>query len=153
MNKREVVQAFMDSVQKGEFELAKSMLTDDFHFSGLGSETINKKTWLELSSNLKTAFPDLDYHFRVIGTNGDVVRSTTQLSGTHTGPLDLINVNMGLVPVTNKHISAKMAKTKVTVKEGKIKLWVVEPIDGSGLDAVLHQLGATKQRTANESHQ
>lgn len=146
MNKREIVQAFMDSIQQGKFELAKSMLTDDFHFSGLVPELIDKKTWLEMSANLKMAFPDLDYHFKVIGTNGDVVRSTTQLSGTHTGPLDLINVNMGLVPVTNKHISAKTAKTKVTVKEGKIKLWIVEPIDGSGLDAILHQLGVGMQR-------
>lgn len=146
MNKREIVQAFMDSIQQGKFDLAKSMLTDDFHFSGLIPGLIDKETWLEMSANLKMAFPDLDYHFKVIGTNGDVVRSTTQLSGTHTGPLDLINVNMGLVPVTNKHISAKMAKTKVTVKEGKIKLWVVEPIDGSGLDAILHQLGVGMQR-------
>ncbi len=151
MNKREIVQAFMDSVQQGEFELAKSMLADDFQFSGSVSELINKETWLELSINLKTAFPDLDYHFKVIGANGDVVRSTTQLSGTHKGPLDLINVNIGLVPVTNKHISAKMAKTKVTVKEGKIKLWVVEPTDGAGLEAVLHQLGTAIQRIEKNS--
>lgn len=151
MNKREIVQAFMDSVQQGEFELAKSMLADDFQFSGSVSELINKETWLELSINLKAAFPDLDYHFKVIGANGDVVRSTTQLSGTHKGPLDLINVNMGLVPVTNKHISAKMAKTKVTVKEGKIKLWVVEPTDGTGLEAILHQLGAAIQRIEKDS--
>lgn len=141
MNKREIVQAFMDSVQQGEFELAKSMLTDDFHFSGLVPETLNKETWLEMSANLKAAFPDLDYHFKVIGANGDVVRSTTQLSGTHTGSLDLTNVNMGLVPVTNKNVSAKMAKTKVTVKEGKIALWKVEPTDGADLTEILSQLG------------
>ena len=32
-NKREIVQALMDSVQKGDFENAKSMLADDFRFS------------------------------------------------------------------------------------------------------------------------
>lgn len=151
MNKREVVQAFMDSIQEGEFELAKSMLTDDFHFSGLVPKSINKETWLEMSANLKTAFPDLDYHFKVIGANGDIVRSTTQLSGTHTGPLDLINVNMGLIPATNKHVSAKMAKTKVTVKDGMVKLWVVEPADGAGLEAVLRQLGVAIQLPEKES--
>lgn len=150
MNKREIVQAVMDSIQQGQFELAKPMLTDDFHFSGLVSESINKETWLEMSANLKTAFPDLDYHFKVIGADGDVVRSTIQLSGTHTGPLDLLNVNMGLVSVTNKHVSAKMAKTKVTVKEGKIKLWVVEPTDGAGLEAVLHQLETPSQNPEQE---
>lgn len=151
MNKREIVQAFMDAIQEGKFELAKSMLTDDFHFSGLVPAEIDKETWLEMSANLKTAFPDLDYHFKVIGTIGDIVRSTTQLSGTHTDPLDLINVNMGFIPVTNKHVSAKMAKTKVTVKEGKIKRWVVEPTDGAGLEAILHQLGVAMQRPEKES--
>lgn len=151
MNKRETVQAFMDSIQQGEFELAKSMLTDDFQFSGLIPKVINKETWLEMSVNLKAAFQDLDYHFKVIGADGDVVRSTTQLSGTHTGSLDLARVNMGVIPVTNKHVSTKTAKTKVTVKEGKIKLWVVEPRDGVGLDAVLHQLGGALQRPEKDS--
>ena len=34
MYKRETVQALMDSVEKGDFENAKSMLADDFPFSG-----------------------------------------------------------------------------------------------------------------------
>lgn len=151
MNKRETVQALMDSVQKGDFELAKSMLTDDFQFSGPIPGSINKDTWLEMSINLKTAFPDLDYHFKVIGADGDVVRSTTQMSGTHTGPLDLINVNMGVVPATHKQVSAKMAKTKVTVKEGEITQWAVEPTDGAGLAAILRQLRADIQPLASSN--
>jgi len=141
MNKRETVQALMDSVQKGEFELAKSMLADDFQFTGPIPEPINKETWLEMSINLKAAFPDLDYHFKMIGTDGDIVRSTTQLSGTHTGTLDLVNINMGTIPVTNKAVSIKTAKTKITVKKDKITLWAVEPTDGADLTAILGQLG------------
>jgi len=34
MNKRETVQALMDSIQQGEFENVNSMLADDFQFSG-----------------------------------------------------------------------------------------------------------------------
>ena len=34
MNKREIVQTLLDSVQKGDFEKAKSLLADDFQFSG-----------------------------------------------------------------------------------------------------------------------
>jgi predicted ester cyclase len=141
MNKRETVQALMDSVQKGDFENAKTMLADDFQFSGPIPEPINKEAWLGMSASLKTAFPDLDYHFRVIGTEGDVVKSTTQLSGTHSGSFDLTNMNMGVIPATNKAFSAKLEKTKVTVKENKITLWVVEPTEGAGLKAILGQLG------------
>jgi len=141
MNKREIVQALMDAVQKGDFENVKPMLADDFQFSGPIPEPINKEAWLEMSTNLKTAFPDLDYHFKVIGTQGDVVRSTSQLSGTHNGTFDLTNMNMGMIPATNKTFSTKPEKTKVTVKDNKITLWAAEPNDGAGLMEILKQLG------------
>ncbi len=140
MNKRETVQALMDAVQKGDLEAAESMLTDDFQFSGPIPEPINKEAWLRISSSLKTAFPDLDYHFRVIGTQGDVVRTTSQLSGTHSGSFDLTGLNMGVFPATNKTFVATREKTKITVKENKITAWVVEPTQGAGVMAILQQL-------------
>lgn len=140
MNKRETVQALMDCIQKGDFDNAKSMLADDFQFSGPIPEPINGEAWLGMSASLKTAFPDLDYHFKVIGADGDVVRSTSQLSGTHSGSFDLTNMNMGVIPATNKAFSVKLEKTKLTVKENKIVAWVVEPTDGAGLKAILGQL-------------
>jgi predicted ester cyclase len=141
MNKRETVQALVDSIQKGDFENAKNMLADDFQFSGPVPEPINRDAWFEMSSSLRTAFPDLDYHFKVIGAEGDVVRTTSQLSGTHSGPFDLTGMNMGVIPATDKAFSAKVEKTKITVTENKITSWVVEPTDGGGLKAILGQLG------------
>jgi predicted ester cyclase len=140
MNKRETVQALMDSIQQGDFENAKSMLADDFQFSGPVPEPINKDAWLGMSSSLKTAFPDLNYHFKVIGAEGDVVKTTSQLSGTHTGSFDLTAMNMGVIPATNKIFSAKLEKAKITVKENKITSWAVEPTEGAGLKAILGQL-------------
>ena len=95
MNKREAVQALMDAVQTGDFKDARSMLSDDFRFSGPIPNPINAEAWLGMSASMKTAFPDLDYHFKVIGTNGDVVKTTTQLSGTHNGPFDLTGTGYG----------------------------------------------------------
>jgi len=141
MNKRETVQALMDSIQKGDFTNAKSMLSDDFQFSGPAPEPVNQEAWLGMSANLKAAFSDLNYHFKVIGAEGDVVRSTTQLSGTHNGSFDLTSMNMGVIPATNKAFSVKVEKTKVTVKGNKITSWVVESTEGAGLKAILGQLG------------
>jgi predicted ester cyclase len=140
MNKRETVQALMDAVQKGDFENVKPMLADDFQFSGPVPEPINKETWLAMSASLKTAFPDLDYHFKVIGAEGDVVRSTSQLSGTHNGAFDLTNMNMGVIPATNKAFSVNLEKVKVVVKGDKIASWIVGPTEGAGLMAILKQL-------------
>src|SRR5215213_11207584 len=140
MNKRETVQAFVDSIQEGEFDSAKSMLADGFQFSDAVSEPINTEAWLGMSANLKTAFPDLDYHFRVIGTEGDVVKTTSQLSGTHSGSFDLTGMNMSLIPATNKIFVATLEKAKITVKENKITAWIVEPTQGAGVMAILKQL-------------
>ncbi|HSL43720.1 MAG TPA: ester cyclase [Anaerolineales bacterium] len=140
MNKRETVQALVDAIQKGDFEGAKSMLADDFQFSGPFPEPINKESWLGMNSSLRTAFPDLDYHFKVIGAQGDVVRVTSQLSGTHTGSFDLTNMQMGVIPPTGKTFTATPEKTKVTVKEDKITAWAVEPTQGAGVMEILTQL-------------
>lgn len=142
MNKRETVQALMDAVQEGDFATAESMLADDFQFSGALPEPIDADAWLSMSANLKTAFPDLDYHFKVIGAQGDVVRSTSQLSGTHNGAFDLTSMKMGFIPATNKEFSTQSEKTKVTVKDEKITLWEVEANPGAGLMEILKQIDA-----------
>ena len=143
MNKREIVQSLMDSIQKGDFNNARTLLADDFQFSDAVSEPINTEAWLGMSTNLKMAFPDLDYHFKVIGTEGDIVKATMQLSGTHSGSFDLTNMNMGMLPATNKAFSVKREKTKLTVKGTKITAWVVEETEGAGLKAILGQLSNT----------
>lgn len=142
MNKRETVQALMDAVQEGDFATAKTMLSDDFQFSGPVPEPIDAEAWLGMGVSMKTAFPDLDYHFKIIGTQGDTVRSTSQLSGTHDGAFDLTDMNMGFIPATNKAFSTQSEKTKVTVKGNKITLWAVEPNDSTGLMEILKQLDA-----------
>jgi predicted ester cyclase len=145
MDKREIVQTLLDSVQKGDFVKTKSLLADDFRgfaaFSGPVPEPMNREAWLEMSAILKTAFPDLDYHFKVIGADDDVVKTTSQLSGTHRGSFDLTNMKIGVIPATNKTFDAKLEKTKITLKENKITSWAVEPTEGAGVKAILEQLG------------
>jgi predicted ester cyclase len=146
VNKRETVQALVDSIQRGDFEVVKSMLADDFQCSGFIPAPIDKETWLGMSASLKTAFPDLDYHFKVIGAQGDIVKTTMQLSGTHSGSFDLTDLNMCVIPATEKTFVAKREKTKVTVKENQISAWAVEPTEGAGLAAILSQLDAKPAR-------
>jgi len=145
MNKRETVQVLLDSVQQGDFEHAKTMLADDFQFSGPLPEPIDQEAWVGMNTRLQTAFPDLDYHFKVIGAEGDVVRATMQLSGTHSGSFDLRTMDMGVIPATNKNFSAKPEKAKVTVKENKITAWFVEPTQGADLKSILDQLGVNSR--------
>ena len=141
MNKREIVHTLLDSVQNGDFGQASSLLADNFQFSGLIAGSINKETWLAMSTRLKAAFPDLDYQFKVLGELGNNVRLTSQLSGTHTGSFDLTAMNMRLIPATDKMFSAGPQKAKITVKEDKITAWTVVRTEGAGLNTILDQLG------------
>jgi predicted ester cyclase len=116
------------------------MLADDFEFSGPVPEPINAEAWLGMSAKMKIAFPDLDYRFKAIGSQGDIVKTTSQLSGTHRGAFDLTGMNLGVIPATQKMFSNKLEKTKVTVKNNKVTAWAVEPTAGAGLQAILKQL-------------
>jgi hypothetical protein len=116
MNKRETVQALMDSVQKEDFENAKTMFADDFQFSGPLPEPIDQEAWVGMNTRLQTVFPD--YHFKVIGGEGDVVKATMQLSGTHSGSFYVTTMDMGVIPA-----------------------WFVAPSQGADLKSILVQLG------------
>jgi predicted ester cyclase len=141
MNKREIVQTLMNQIQTGDFTNARSLLADDFKFSGPIPNPIDAEEWLGMSARLKTAFPDLNYNFNIISDEGDIVNVTSQLSGSHKGALDLTSMDMGVIPATNKTFSVGLEHAKVTVRDNKITSWAVEPTKGAGIMAILEQLG------------
>jgi hypothetical protein len=144
MNPREIVQALLDSVQRGDFQKARFLVSKDCQFSGSVPESIQCEVWLRINKNLKKACPNLDYHFhvdRVDGLNGHLVKISAELKGTQSGVLDLSPVGLGLTPATDKSFATPCEHVKVTIKDGKVASWVVEPIEGAGLKAILRQLG------------
>ena len=147
MDPKETTQSLMNAIQKGDFVKAKSLLTDDFMFSGPVPEPVNGPAWLDMSKNLKAAFPDLDYQFKIEGVNGNVVNISAQLKGTHKGDLDLTAMGMGVIPATNKSFAAAREHGKVTVQGDKIKSLANEPTEGAGVMAILGQLGVQPQTT------
>jgi len=141
MDSKETVQAFMDSVQRGRFDTARTFLSDDFKISGFFPTPVGAKTWLNMIANLKMACADLNYHFQVLGTEGNVVHTSLQLSGTNSGAFDFTGIKMGVISATNKKFSSARQKTQITVKGDKVTAWAVEPTEGAGWDAILGQLG------------
>ena len=141
MDSKETVQALMDSVQKGRFDTARTYLSEDFKISGFFPTPINSETWLRMIANLKMACADLNYHFQVLGAEGHVVHTTSQLSGTNSGAFDFTDIDMGVISATNKKFASPKQTTKITVKGDKVTSWAVEPTEGAGLTAILGQLG------------
>ncbi len=143
MNPREIVQALLDSVQRGDFQKARFLVSKDCQFSGPVPELIKRDAWLRISKNLKKACPNLDYHFhvdRVNGLEGNVVEISAELKGTHSGVLDLSSVGLGVTPATHKSFASPHEHYRVTIKHDKVASWVAEPIEGGGLIGILAQL-------------
>jgi SnoaL-like polyketide cyclase len=141
MDTKTTVQSLMDAVQMGNFEKAKSYLSSDFKFSGPVPEPINADAWMGMSANLKAAFPNLDYHFKVESVDGEIAHVSAELSGTHSGELDLTSMHMGVIPATGKSFQATHEHGQATLRDGKIVAWAMEPTEGAGLMAILGQLG------------
>jgi len=144
MNPREIVQALLDSVQRGDFQKANFLVSKDCQFSGPVPELLKREAWMGMNKNLKKACPNLDYHFhvdRVDGLNGHLVKISAELKGTHSGVLDLSPIGLGVSPATDKSFATPREHVKVTIKDSKVASWVAEPIDGGGLKGILFQLG------------
>jgi hypothetical protein len=144
MNPREIVQALLDSVQRGDFQKARFLVSKDCQFSGPVPELIMREAWMGMNKNLKMACPNLDYHFhvdRVDGLNGHLVKISAELKGTHSCVLDLSPMGLGVSPATDKSFATPREHVKVTIKDSKVTSWVAEPIEGGGLMGILVQLG------------
>jgi predicted ester cyclase len=141
MDPQEIAQAFVDAYNAGDFETASTFLTDDFQFSGPVPEPVGKEAFIGLSRIIQAGIPDLNYNARVVGVEGNVVKVTHQLSGTHTADLDLTAMGMDVVPATGKSFSNAEEKFDYTVEGDKIVSLHTEPIEGAGLEALFQAIG------------
>jgi len=137
-----ITKALMYAIQTSDYEKTKSYLTADFKFSGSVPKPLKADAWLTMHKNLKKAFPNLEYHFRVESVqSGGVVKISSELKGTHKGDLDLTNMKLGVIPATNKSFAAGREHGKLIIQNDKVVSWVVEPNKDTGMLVILNQLG------------
>jgi hypothetical protein len=141
MNPKETVKTLQSAVQNGDFKKAKTFLSDDFQFSGPVPQPISGEQWLDMSGSLKTAFPAVDYHFGIEGADANVVHVSVQITGKHTGDLDLSAMGIGVIPATGKSVSSTQGHGDVTVRGDKVVSWAMEQTEGHDLTSLLSQIG------------
>lgn len=120
---------------------AAKLLSDDFTFSGPVPEPINGAQWLGIHDKLNAAFPNWKFNLADAHEHGDVIHCAVQITGTHTGDLDLSPMGMPTVPATGKSVKLPREELNVKVVGDKIKSIDGPPVDGGGVMGLLGQLG------------
>jgi hypothetical protein len=144
MAAKEIALAFAANRQAADGEGLSALCTDDFHFSGPVPLPLGLSETIEWISVLKHAAPDIDYHHAYVQfENGHIVHLVTQVTGTHTGDLDLTDFSMGIIPPTGKSFSMPLENAQVTIRDEKVTRYHVDPRPDAGILGLLAALGIT----------
>lgn len=141
MDTQELAQAIEAAFEARDLDAVAGYLSDDFQFGGPTPEPIGKAQYIGLTKTMLVAFPDINYNARAISVEGDVIRTTSQLTGTHTADLDLTPMGMGVIPATGKSFSNPQEVGEMKVKDGKVVSWEIQRTKGGGLAGILGQIG------------
>ena len=141
MNTKEIAEAYVDAFNRGDLNTLADLLADDYEFSGPIPDPVGRDQFLGLMELMWEAFPDMRINTRLVNIKGNVVHFTNQLAGTHTGDLDLSAMGMGVIPATGRSFSMAREDGESVIADGYIISTHVQPTEGAGLMAILHQLG------------
>lgn len=143
----EMVTAFMEALELKKFDEAAAYLSDNFQFSGSARLSLNKDKFISYSSALATGMPNLTYHFHDLREvverlgEGNRVRATIQITGTHTNDFQVVPLGFPPIPATNKSVLLPEEHWDYAVKDNTIAFIRVEPVSGGGIAGIMEQLG------------
>lgn len=143
MNAVETVQAECAAIEAGDWERARSLLANDYTFSGAVPEPIGPDAWLGIHRGISEGLPDFSFNLSGARESGDKVFAQVRITGTQTRTLALPIPGLKPIPATGKHVSHPIEDIVVTVHDGKITNWEVSEVAGGGVPGLLAQVGAT----------
>jgi hypothetical protein len=137
------VRSVVAAIEAGRFAQARSLLHDDFAFSGPVPQPIGPDAWLDVHRALYAAMPDLRFNASSFQATGSGVQFGVALTMTHTGTLDLAPLGVRAFAPTGKSVKLPPERATVIVRDGKLASWSnVTPPDG-GLVGIARQIGAS----------
>ena len=143
----EIVTAFMEALEFKEFDKAAAYLSDNFQFSGSSPLSLNKDKFISYSSALAAGMPNLTYHFHDLREvverlgEGNRVRATIQITGTHTNDFQVVPLGLPPIPATNNSVLLPEEHWEYAIKGDTIASIHVEQVSGGGIGGILQQLG------------
>lgn len=140
MTPKEVAEAMEAAYAVGDWATVSQYLAEDFQYVMPGT-TLPKEQVIFFAQLMRNAFPDINYNLHDFSAEGNLAHARQQMSGTHTGALDLSFMGMPAIPPTGKSVTLPEESLTYTVENGKIVRIESVPSGEGGLPAVLRQLG------------
>jgi len=141
MQALEMANKLFQAIEAKDTSTAAKYLSDDFTFSGPVPQPISGHEWMAMHQGLSIAFPDWKFNASDLREADGNVHGAVQITGTHTGELDLSTFGMPNVPATGKAIKLPREEFTLTVSNGKFSSFNNPPTDGGGVMGILSQLG------------
>lgn len=143
MSNADLAKEFCNALGRGDVENAGRYITDDFVVTGPTPQPLGKAEFLGLHAILARAFPDFNFNISQAVESGNQVELTIQITGTHTGVLDLTPTGMPIPPVppTGKKIKVAVEHPVLTMQGSKFSSLNLPVVPGGGLPSMLSQLG------------
>ena len=122
MDPTEIVESLYRAIERGAWKTVEALLTDDLTFDcGSGHPPFGKQAYLSMVKAMGAAFPDLDFHFRVVEVQGNVVKGVNCITGTHTHPLiPPVQYSFLVIPPTGKEIAFPLSPIQYTFRGDQI---------------------------------
>jgi len=141
MSAKDVVKEGLAATEAGDFAKLEGLVADDFSMSGPVPMPVGKREFVGLMMALRQAMPDWKFNPGDYQENGDEVTVPFQITGTHTGELQLPLPGLPPIPATGTRVSLPNEPSTFTVKDGKLAKLEVADIPGGGVMGILSQLG------------
>jgi hypothetical protein len=155
MDVQDLAMKLVDALETGDEKLILNYLAPNFKFeSPQLPQPLSAQQWLMVVKAWRNAFPDLRYNIKVLTTDEDngIFRFQTQLTGTHTGILDMSDLipAFEVIKPSRKSISLPIETGYAQIRSGKLSHLHVDSTQRTGIIGILDQIGVEIPETMRQ---
>lgn len=134
----EVFRRYCAALDRGDLAAMGELIDEDFRLEGAGLDGIGKREFLGAMKSQLDAFPDYSENPGDIAEAGDIVHFVAHVTGTHMGVLTFPGLEP--IPATGRRIVLPPEPAWVRVRDARLVLYHVDPVQGGGVQGIMNQL-------------
>lgn len=145
MTNEEVVRAYLDALNRDDFDAARALYADDF--SVVPSSTgvpLDADAYLDAHVAVARAFPDLERHVISVEADGDTVDTWEYVTATHDHEVRLPMLGIASLPPTGRKLRTPPHRDTFTLRGGRITTVQSHLTPGTGLPGLIEQIRSTE---------